>query len=94
MNDQQRMSRRAYDDAAKLRNQTIADTNRIIKTQRDREASLRKSRSRGSNTTSGGATSGSAAKSILVFLVVGIVLFALFALFVLIVSGLKSSPFG
>jgi hypothetical protein len=92
MNEQQARNLRADQIAANARRIT-ADTTRVIKGQRDREANarLRARNSAGENVPHHGIGVG---KFILVFLVIGIVLFALFALFVLIVSGLKSSPFG
>ena len=86
MNDQQARSRRAYDDAAKLRKQTIADTSRVIKRERDREANANRLRGRNSGGKSvSGNRSGAAITFLLVFMVVGVIAIILFVLFVLFV---------
>jgi hypothetical protein len=105
MNDQQRTSRRAYDDAARLRNQAASDAiNRANKVHRDQaikahrdqhqrmvENSLRAGRRSGENVHDVKNATG---KFIMVFIAMAVTGILLFALFVLIVSGLQSSPFG
>ena len=93
MNDQQKISRRNYDEAAKLRNRLASETiNRANKLARERHHQFvnqrRKQTSQSVTDNRSGGT-----KFIGAFIAIGI-LIAVFALFVIIVSGLKSSPFG
>lgn len=94
MNDQQKISRRNYDEAARWRTQVASETiNRANKLAREQHQQfvnqLRKHTSQSVTANSGGV-----AKFIVAFIAIAILIAAAFALFVLIVTGLQSSPFG
>jgi hypothetical protein len=95
MNDQQKISRRNYDEAAKVRNQMVSDTinraNKLARQQHQQAFNRHRTQNTSQSVTD---NSSGVAKFIVAFIAIAILMAAAFALFVTIVIGLQSSPFG